>query len=124
MLQLMPKAPLPNVRMNQFSPSLEVISYKEEGQYWGKSVLNFSCIVSPIHVSNRLEPYFQVERKSIGFHIKSFSKAVSKYSKPLRETYASRESANQWKHHLINEETLIQTNQQLIQYFQNQTKLL
>ena len=48
---------------------------------------------------------------------------MSKYSKPLRETYASGESANQWKHHLINEETVIQTNQQLVQYFQNQTKL-
>ena len=31
--------------------------------------------------------------------------------------------ANQWKHHVINEEKVIQTNQQLNQYFQRQTKL-
>ena len=34
-----------------------------------------------------------------------------------------RGSVNQWKHHLINEGKVIQTNQQLIQYFQRQTKL-
>ena len=88
----MPKAPLPNVRMNQFSPSLEVNSYRDAGQYWGKSMLNISCIVSPFHVSNSLETSFQVERKTICFHIQSFSKVVSKC---LRETYASEESANQ-----------------------------
>ena len=106
--------------MNQFSTRLEVITYKDVGEYWGKSVLNFSCIVSPFHVSNNLETSFKVERKPICFHIKAFSKAVSKC---LRETYASEESANQWKHHLMNKEKLIQTNQQLIQYFQRQTKL-
>ena len=116
----MSKSPLPNVQMYHFSPSLGVISYRDEGQYWGKPVLNFSCIVSPFHVSNSLEGSFQVERKPICLHIKAFSKAVSKY---LRETYASRESDNQWKHHLINEETLIQANKQPFQYFQNQTKL-
>jgi len=71
-------------------------------------MLNFSCIVSPFHVSNRLESSFQVERKPICFHHKAFSKEVSKYP---RKTYASKESANQWKHHLINEEIMIQTNQ-------------
>ena len=119
-LQFVPKAPLPNVRMNQFSPSLEINGYKDTGQYWGNLVLNFSYIVSPFHVSNSLETSFQVERKPICFHIKAFSKAVSKC---LRETYASGESANQWKHHLMNKEKVIQTNQQLNQYFQNQTKL-
>ena len=34
-LQLMSKSPLPNVKMNQFSPSLEVISYRDVGQFWG-----------------------------------------------------------------------------------------
>ena len=87
-LQFVPKAPLPNFRMNQFSPSLEVNSYRDVGQYWGKSVLNFSCIVSPICVSNSLEVSFQVERKPICFHIKAFTKAVSKYPIHLRETYA------------------------------------
>ena len=103
----MPKDPLPNVRMNQFSPSLEVTSYRDAGQYWGKAVLNFSCIVSPFHVSNNLEASFQVERKPLCFHIKAFSKASSKYPIHLRETYASSESANHWKHYLINEETMI-----------------
>jgi len=32
-LQLMSKAPLPNVRMYHFSPSLGVISYRDTGQY-------------------------------------------------------------------------------------------
>ena len=68
--------------------------------------------MSPFHVLNNLETYFQVERKPICFHIKAFSKAVLKY---LRETYASGESANQWKHHLMNKEKVIQTNQHLIQ---------
>ena len=116
----MPKAPLPNVRMNQFSLSLELNSYRDTDQYWGKSVFNFSCIVSPVHVSNSLEASFQVERKPIYFHLKSFSKVVSKY---LGENYASRESDRQWKHHLMNKGKVIQTNQQLIQYFQNQTNL-
>jgi len=119
----LPKAPLPNVRMNQFTPSLEVNSYRDGGQYWGKSVLNFSFIMSPFHVSNSLESSFQVERKPICFHIKAFSKTVSKYPIHLRETYALGESANQWKRHLMNEEIVIQTNQQPFQYFQNQTKL-
>jgi len=61
-----------------------------------------------------------VERKPICFHIKAFSKEVLKY---LMGTYASEESANQWKHHIINEGKVIQTNKQLTQYFQNQTKL-
>ena len=104
----MPKAPLPNVRMNQFNLSLELNNCGDTGQNWGKSVFNFSCIVSPCHVSNSLETSFQVERKPICFHIKAFSKAVSKC---LRETYASGESAKQWKHHLMNEEKVIQTNQ-------------
>ncbi len=91
----MPKSSLPNVRMNQFNPILEVKSYRDAGQYWGKSVLNLSCIVSPFHVSNCLEASFQVERKPICFHIKAFSKAMSKCTIHLRETYASRESANQ-----------------------------
>jgi len=119
-LQLMHKSPLPKVRMNIFSSSLEINSYSEASQYWGKSVLNFSCIVSPFHVSNNLEASFQVERNPICFLIQTFSKAVSKY---LRETYASGESANQWKHHLMNKKKVTQTNQQLIQYCQNQTKL-
>ena len=110
-LQLMPKAPLPNVIMNQFSPRLEVNSYRDVGQYWGKSVLKFSCIVSPFHVTNGLEASFQVERKPICFHIKVFSEAMSKNSIPLRETYALVESANQWKHHLMNKEKVTQTNQ-------------
>lgn len=104
----MPKVPLPNVRMNQFSPSLEINSYRDAGQYWGKLMLNFSCIVSPIHVSNNLEASFQVERKPLCFHIKAFSKSVSKY---LREPYASGESANQRKNHLMNKGNMIQTNQ-------------
>ena len=116
----MPKAPLPNVRMNQFGPSLEISSYRDSGQYWGNSLLHFSCIVSPFHFLNSLEASFQVERKPICFHIKVFSKAVSNC---LRETYASGESANQWKHHLMNKEIVIQTNQQPFKYFQNQTKL-
>jgi len=103
-----PKVPLSNVRMNQFSSSLELNSYKDTGQYWGNSVFNFSCIVSPFHVLNSLETSFQVERKPLCFHIKAFSKAMSKY---LRETYALGESANQWKHHQINEGKVIQTNQ-------------
>jgi len=122
-LQLMPKAPLPNVRMNYFSPSLDVISYRHTCQYWGNSLLNFSYIVSPFHLSNSLEASSQVERKPNCFHIKAFSKVVSKYPIHLRETYASRESDNQWKHHLRNKETMIQTNQQSFQYFQNQAKL-
>jgi len=70
-----------------------------------------------------LETSFQVERKPICFHIKSFSKALSKYPIQLRETYALGESANQWKHHVTNERKVIQTNQHLNQYFQKQTKL-
>jgi len=104
----MPKAPLPNVRMNQFSPSLEINNYRDAGQYWGKSVFNVSYIVSPIHASNSLEASFQVERRPICFRIKAFSKAMSKY---LRETYALGESSNQWKHHLMNKGKVIQTNQ-------------
>lgn len=119
----MSKSPCPNVRMNQFSPSLEVISYRDANQYWGNSVLKSSYIVSPFHVLNSLEASFQVERKLICFHIKAFSKGVSKYLIHLRETYALGKSANQWKHHLMNKETVIQTNQQPLQYFQNQTKL-
>jgi len=106
--------------MNPFNPNLEINSYRDAGQYWGKSVLIFSCIVSPFHVSNNFEASFQVERKLFCFHIKAFSKVVSKY---LRETYASGESANQRKHHLMNKEKVIQTNQQPFQYFRNQTKL-
>ena len=106
--------------MNQFSLSLELNSCRETGQYWGKSIFNFSCIVLLFHVSNSLETSFQVERKPICFHIQAFSKAVAKC---LMVTYALEESANQWKHHLINEGKVIQTNQQLIQYFQNETKL-
>jgi len=109
--------------MNQFSASLEVINYRDAGQYWGKSMLHFSCIVSPFHVSNSLEASLQVERKHICFHIKAFSKAVSKYPIHLRETYALGESFNQWKHHLMKKEIVIQTNHQPFQYFQNQTKL-
>ena len=48
---------------------------------------------------------------------------MSKYRVHLWETYALRESVNQWRHHLMNEETMIQTNQHPLQYFQNQTKL-
>ena len=65
-------------------------------------MLNFSCIVSAIHILNSLEASFQVERKPFSFHIKAFSKSVSKYPIHLRETYASGESDNQWKHHLMN----------------------
>jgi len=72
----MPKAPLPNVRMNQFNPSFEIISYRDAGHYWGKSMLNVFCIVSQFHVSNSLKASFQVERKPFCFHIKAFSKAV------------------------------------------------
>ena len=86
-------------------------------------MLNFSYIVSPFHVSNSLEIYFQVERKPICFHIKAFSKEVSKYSINLKETYALGESANQWKHHLMNKEKVIQINQQPFQYFQSQNRL-
>ena len=75
----MAKAPLPNVKINQFSPSLEVISYRDAGQYWGKSVLYFSCIVSPFHVSNSLEASFRVDIKPICFYIKDFNEQVSKY---------------------------------------------
>ena len=32
-LQLMTKSPLPNIRINQFSPSLEVNNYRDAGQY-------------------------------------------------------------------------------------------
>ena len=39
------------------------------------------------------------------------------------ETYVSGESANQWKHHLMNKEIVIQTNQHPFQYFKNQTNL-
>jgi len=75
--------------------------------------------MSPIHASNNLETSFQVDRKPLCFHLKAFSNALSKY---IRETYASGESDNQWKHHLMNKEKVIQINQ-LIQYFQRQTKL-
>ena len=83
----MPKAPLPNVRMNQLSPSLEIKSYRDTDQYSGKSVFNFSYIVSTFHVSNCLETYFEVEMETICFHIKAFSKSLSKYPIQLRETY-------------------------------------
>lgn len=116
----MPKCPLPNVKMNQFSLSWEINSGRDTGQYWGKSTFDFSRIVSPCHVSNSLETSFQMERNPICSHIKAFSKAVSKC---LMGTYASEESANQWKHHVINEGKVIQTNQYLTQYFQRQTKL-
>ena len=56
-LQFLPKAPLPNVRMNQFSPSSEINSCRDTGEYWGNSVLNFSCIVSPFHALNNLFSY-------------------------------------------------------------------
>lgn len=110
-LQSMCKAPLPNVKINYFSPSLEVISYTDASEYWGKSVLNFSCIMSPFHVSNSLEASFQVERKPSCFHIKTLYKEVSKYPIYLREAYALGESDNQWKHNLMNKEIAIQTNQ-------------
>lgn len=106
----MPKYPLPNVRMNQYSLSLELKNYTDTGQYWGKSVFDFSYIVLPCHVSNSLETSFQVERKPICFLIKAFSKAVSKC---LMGTYASEESNSQWKHYL-NKGKVIQRNQQLI----------
>ena len=48
---------------------------------------------------------------------------MSKYPVHKRETYALRESGNQWRHHLMNEETTIQTNQKPLQYFQIKTKL-
>lgn len=76
--------------------------------------------MSLFHVSISLETSFQVERKPICFHIKVFSKVVSKC---LRENYTLGESANQWKHHLMNKKKVIQTNQQLIQYFRRKTKL-
>ena len=104
----MSKSPLPNLRMNQFNASLEFNRYRDVGKYWGKSVLKLSCIVSPFHVSDNLEASFQVERKPICFHIQAFPKAVSKC---LMGTYASEESVNQWKHHLMNEGKVIQTNQ-------------
>ena len=44
-------------------------------------------------------------------------------SKCLIGTYGSEESDNQWKHLLMNKGKVIQTNQQIIQYFHNQTKL-
>lgn len=70
-----------------------------------------------------METSFQVERKPLCFHIKSFSKSLSKYRIQLRETYASEESNNQWKHTVINEGKVIQTNQKLNQYIHNQTNL-
>lgn len=89
-LQLMPKSPLPNVRMNQYSLSLKLNSCMDTDQYCGKLVFGFSCIFSPLEAS------FQVERKHFCFHIKSFLKEVSKYL-----AYASGESANQWKHQIV-----------------------
>jgi len=97
-----------------------IFSFRGASQYWGNSMFNFSCIVLPCHVLNNFETYFQVERKPLCFHIQAFVKAMSKC---LMVTYASEESANQWKHHLTNEGKVIQTNQQLIQYFHNETKL-
>jgi len=90
--------------MNQFSLSLELNSYMDTDQYWGKLVFDFSCIVCPCHVSNSLETFFQVERKSICFHITTFSKVVSKC---LMGSYGTKGSPNQWKHHLMNEEKVI-----------------
>ena len=44
-LQLMPKAPLPNVRMNQLSSSLEI--NRDTSQYWGKVSVQFLlyCVI-------------------------------------------------------------------------------
>lgn len=69
-------------------------------------MLCFSCIVSQFHVSNNFEASFQVERKPICFHVKTFSKAMSKYLVHVSETYALRESVNQWRHHLMDKETM------------------
>ena len=64
-----------------------------------------------------------MERKSIIFHDKEFSKADIKFSYHDLKTNTLSESVSQWRYQLIDEEIVIQVNQQLLRYFQSQTKL-
>lgn len=62
-----------------------------------------------------------MERKSISFHDKAFSKENLKFPYHGFKTNALSESGSQRKCQLI--DIVIQVNQQLLRYFQNQTKL-
>jgi len=100
-----------------------IFSFKGAGQYWGKSVLHFFGIASSFHALKSNEASFQVERKSISFHDKAFWKVDLKFPYHDLKTNALSESVSQWRYQLIDEEIVIQVNQQLLRYFQSQTKL-
>lgn len=105
------------------SDGMFIFSFRGARQHWGKSVLHLFGNASSIHTLKINEAYLQVERKSISFHHKEFSKADLKFPYHDLKTNALSESVSQWKNQLIDEEVVIQVNQQLLRYFQNQTKL-
>lgn len=78
-------------------------------------------IASSFHAFKSNETSLQVERKSISFHGKAFSKADLKFPYQGLKTNALNEIVSQWKCHLIG--IVFQVNQQLLRYFQYQTKL-
>jgi len=98
-----------------------IFSFRGAGQYWGKSVSHFFSIASSFHAFRSNETSLQEERKSISFHDKAFSKADLKFPYQDLKTNALTESVSQWKYQLI--DIVIQVNQQLLKFFQNQTKL-
>ena len=103
------------------SDGMFIFSFMGAGQYWGKSISHFFSIASSFHDFKSNEASLQVEWKSISFHDKAFSKADLKFPYHGLKTNAICESVNQWKYQLI--DIVIQVNQQLLRYFQNQTKL-
>jgi len=88
-----------------------IFSFSGVDQYWGKSVLFFFRIASSFHDLKSNEASFQVERKSISFHDKEFSKADLKFPYHDLKTNALSESVSQWKYQLVDEEIVTQVNQ-------------
>ena len=103
------------------SSCMFIFSFRGAGQYWGKSVSHFFSIASSFHAFKSNETSLQVERKSISFHDKAFSKVDLKFPYHGLKTNAITKSVSQWKYQLI--DIVIQVNQQLLRYFHNQTKL-
>jgi hypothetical protein len=61
--------------------------------------------------------------KPIYYHSETFNQVVANYPTYDKELYALVQSVKKWKHYLIGKETIKHTNNQPLQYLQEQTKL-
>lgn len=75
-----------------------IFSFRGAGQYWGKLVLHLFGIASSFHALKSNEASFQVDRKSINFHEKKFSKVDLKFPFHDLKNNALSESVNQWRY--------------------------